>query len=151
MLIRINSASGALLMQHLDIKVPVLCKVFGSIFYSWIYVYCACMLSCFSPFQLCVTWWTAACQAPLSMGFSRQAYWSGLPCPPPGDLPDPGIGPASLTSPALAGMFFTTSALWEAQNLMSRCLFKVFKVLIQTFGKNLEKFWPGKKDIPLLT
>ena len=53
MLIRIHSASGALLMQHLDIKVPVLCKVCGSIFYSGIYVYCACMLSCFSPFSLC--------------------------------------------------------------------------------------------------
>ena len=44
-------------------------------------------------------------QAPLSMGFPRQEYWSGLPCPPPGDLPDPGIEPAS---PALAGRFFTT-------------------------------------------
>ena len=42
-----------------------------------------------------------SCQAPLSMGFSRQEYWSGLPCPPPGDLPDPGIEPASLASPAL--------------------------------------------------
>ena len=49
------------------------------------------------------------------MGFSRQEYWSGLPCPPPGDLTDPGIGPKSLVSPALAGGFFTTSATWEAQ------------------------------------
>ena len=63
---------------------------------------------------LSATPWTGARQAPLSMGFSRQAYWSGLPCPPPGDLPDPGIGPASLTSPALAGMFFTTNATREA-------------------------------------
>ena len=47
-------------------------------------------------------------QAPLSMGFSRQEYWSRLPFPPPGDLPDPGIKPASLVSPALAGRFFTT-------------------------------------------
>ena len=53
--------------------------------------------------QLCPTLWTAACQAPLSMGLSRQEYWSGLPCSPPGDLPDPGIEPASPTSPALAG------------------------------------------------
>ena len=52
--------------------------------------------------------------APLSMGFSRQEYWSGLPCPPPGDLPDPEIEPVSLMSPALAGGFFTTSATWEA-------------------------------------
>ena len=53
-----------------------------------------------------------ACQAPLSMGFSRQEYWSGLPCPPPGDL-HPGMAPESLMSPALAGGFFTTSAAWE--------------------------------------
>ena len=51
--------------------------------------------------------WTVACQAPLFMGFSRLEYWSGLPCPPPGDLPDPGIKPVSLPSPALAGRFFT--------------------------------------------
>ena len=53
---------------------------------------------------------TAARQAPLSMGFSRREYWSGLPRPPSGDLPDPGIEPASLMSPALAQGFFTTSA-----------------------------------------
>ena len=47
------------------------------------------------------------------MGFSRQEDWNGLPCPPPGDLPDPGIKPASVMSPALAGRFFTTSATWE--------------------------------------
>jgi len=48
------------------------------------------------------------------MGFSRQKQWSGLPCSPPGDLPDPGIEPTSLMSPALAGRFFTTSATWKA-------------------------------------
>ena len=67
------------------------------------------LLSHFSCVRFCVTLWTAAHQAPLSMGFSRQEYWSGLPCPPPGDLPDPGFEPASL-SPALAGGFFTTGA-----------------------------------------
>ena len=55
------------------------------------------MLSHFSHFQLFAAQWTVAHQAPLSMGFSRQEYWSGLPCLPPGDLPDPGI---ELTSPA---------------------------------------------------
>ena len=54
-------------------------------------------------------------QAPLSMGFSMQAYWSGLPSPPPGDLPNPGIEPTSLMSPALASGLFTSSATWEAQ------------------------------------
>ena len=52
--------------------------------------------------------WTVAQLAPLSMGFSRQEYWSGLPFPSPGDLPDPGMEPASLVSPALAGGFFAT-------------------------------------------
>ena len=52
------------------------------------------------------------------MGVSRQEYWSGLPCPPPGDLPNPGIELASLMSPALAGGFFTTSATWEAQDVL---------------------------------
>ena len=66
---------------------------------------CAKLLSCV---QLFATVGAIACQAPLSMGFSRQEYWSGLPCPPPGDLSDPGIEPMSLASPALAGRFFTT-------------------------------------------
>ena len=61
-------------------------------------------------FQLCVTLWTVAHQATLSMGFSRQEYWNGLLCPPPGDLPHPGTEPASLMSPALAGGFSTPSA-----------------------------------------
>ena len=63
--------------------------------------------------------WIVAHQAPLSMGFSRQEYWSGLPCPSPGDLPDPGIEPVSLTSPALAGGFFTTRTTWEAPYKLS--------------------------------
>ena len=54
--------------------------------------------------------WTIARQAPLSMKFSWEEYWSGLPFPSPGDLPDPGIKPESLVPPALAGGFFTTSA-----------------------------------------
>ena len=58
--------------------------------------------------------WTVAHQAPLSMGFSRQEYLSGLSCPPPGNLPDPGIKPVSLMSLALASRFFTTSDSWEA-------------------------------------
>ena len=61
-----------------------------------------------------VTLWTIAHQAPLSMDFSRQEYWCGLPCPPPGDLPDPGIEPMSLMSPALEARFFTISTAWEA-------------------------------------
>ena len=59
------------------------------------------VLSHFSCVQLFVTLWTVARQAPLSMEFSRQEYWSGLPCPPPEDLPDPGIKPTSLAAPTL--------------------------------------------------
>ena len=65
----------------------------------------------FSCVRLFVTLWTVARQAPLSMGFSKQEYCSGLPCPPPEYLPDPGIKPVSLKSPALAGRLFTTSAI----------------------------------------
>ena len=67
-----------------------------------------CLLSYFSHLQLFATLWTIAHQALLSMGFSKR----GLPCPPPGDLPHPGIELASFTS-TVAGGFFTTSATWE--------------------------------------
>ena len=61
--------------------------------------------------------WTLAVQAPLSMGSSRQGYWSGLPCPPPGELPIQGSNLCPLClSPALASGFFTTSTTWEAQD-----------------------------------
>ena len=70
------------------------------------------VLSHFSHVQLSVTPRTVARQAPWYMGFSRQEYWNRLPFPSPGDLPDPGIEPTSLMSPALAGGFFTTGATW---------------------------------------
>ena len=62
-----------------------------------------------------VTPWTVAHQTPLSMGFSRQEYWSGLLCPPPGDLPDPGIESVVHTSTELAGRFFAISTTREAR------------------------------------
>ena len=86
----------------------------------------------FSHAQLFETPRTVALGAPLSMGFSRQEYWSGLPGPPPGDLPNPGVKPASLTSPALAAGFFTTRATcpfrappftgrdWNGNNLLQQ-------------------------------
>ena len=75
----------------------------------------ACMLTHFSQVWLFAILWTVACQAPLSMGFSRQKYWSGLPSPPLGDLPQPRVKPVSTMSPALAGGFFITSTTWKAQ------------------------------------
>ena len=77
---------------------------------------CTCVLSCV---RLFVTPWTVDHQALLSMGFSTQEYWTGLPCPPPGDLPNPEIEPMSLTSPALIGGFFTIHSTWEALNWLS--------------------------------
>ena len=73
------------------------------------------LLSRFIHVWLCVTPWTVAHQASLSMEFSRQEYWNGLPLPAPGDLPYPGIKPESPPSPELAGEFFTTSTTWEVQ------------------------------------
>ena len=68
---------------------------------------CGCVL----PFA---TLWTVAHPAPLFMGFSRQEYWKSVAIPSPGDLPDPGIEPVFLMSPAFASRFFPTSATWEA-------------------------------------
>ena len=82
---------------------------------------CACgHISCV---RLFVMLWTVALQTPLSMGFSRQEYWSGSPCPLPGNLPDLGIEPASLMSSELADGFFTTSATWEAPPTYTVVLF----------------------------
>ena len=74
---------------------------------------CACLPSHFSRIGLFAALWTIARQAPLSMGYSRQEFWSGLPYVPLEDLPNPGTKPMSLKSPALAGRFFTSSATWE--------------------------------------
>ena len=79
------------------------------------------------------------------MGFSRQEYWSGLPCPPPGIFPDPGIKPTSFISPALAGRFFTTSITWEVprplgERKMSPLLFSYNNPKrLRRDGKNTQK------------
>ena len=78
----------------------------------------------FSHVPLFATPWTSASQAPLSMEFSRQEYWNGMPCPP-SDLLDPEIEPVSLLSPALAGEFFTTSATWKIIFLYNEMKVKV--------------------------
>ena len=78
---------------------------------NWVCMY---VLSHSSCVRLIATPWTVARQAPLSMGFSSQEYWNGLPFPSPGDLPDPGIEP---TSPALAGGFFTPEPLGKTNEL----------------------------------
>ena len=79
--------------------------------------------------------WTVGRQSPLSMGFSRQEYWSGLPFPSPGNLPDPGIKPAFLLSPALAGGFFTTRATWDANVVLIIVMWKIL-------DRNIFQFLP---------
>ena len=86
-----------------------------------------------SRVRLFVTPRTVAPQAPLSMGSSRQEYWSGWPFPPPGDLPHPGIKPASLKSPALTGRFSTNSATWEA---LVMCIQEFNPVLVYVTGNH---------------
>ena len=82
---------------------------------------CVCVCACVSVFSLSVrsdsfaASWTVACQAPLSVVFFRQEYWSGLPFPLPGDLPDPGIEPMYPMFPALAGRFSTTKSAGNPQ------------------------------------
>ena len=83
-------------------------------FCSLIIMVHACQAAC--CVWLSGTLWTIVHQAPLFMGFSRQEYWSGLQYPPLGDLPEAGFKPASLMSLSLAGIFFTTSTIWEAQS-----------------------------------
>ena len=78
-----------------------------------------------SRVRLFATPWTAACQAPLSMGFSRHEYWSGLPLPPPGDLPDPGTQLQSPVPPVLAGRFFTVTHFIRLLLLLLSCFSRV--------------------------
>ena len=107
------------LLDYVNVSIPARCYLIGE---AWVcgteiflyYFLHACMLSRFSHVQLFATLWTAARQAPLSMGFSRQECWSGLPYPPPGGCPNPEIEPRSPVSPALAGGFLTTVGTWEA-------------------------------------
>ena len=86
------------------------CSVLMEVVFHFFFV----LVCTLNHIQLFVTLWTVAHQAPLSMEFPRQEYWSGLPSPSPGDLPRPGNEPASPTSPALALEFFTTEPTWEA-------------------------------------
>ena len=104
------------------------------------------MLSCFNCVWLFATLWTVAHQASLSTGILQVEYWSGLPCPPSEGLPDPGIEPASPTSPALTGRFFTASATWEAQNLLeiickTHFCSEIFGSYEKSKIKNENKLW----------
>ena len=100
-----------------------------------------CLVACHVP--LFAIPLTVTLQTSLSIGFSRQEYWSGLPCPPPGDLYGPGIKPVSLTSPALLGRFFTTSATWEAQHTSSYAGLTLVSQLCPTLCYPMDCSSPG--------
>ena len=94
-----------------SVKALLGARLCAQTFPYWSTRYCEYKYVCvLSRVQLFATLYTVARQAPLCMGFSRQEYQKGLPCPPPGHLPDPGIDLVSLMPPALAGGFFTTIA-----------------------------------------
>ena len=104
-------------------------------------VLCCAVLCCSVVSDSAISW-TVVCQAPLSMEFSRQEYWSGMPFPTPGDLPDSGIEPVSLMCPALAGRFFTTSVTWEVRERPSFILLHVDNQLSQNhFWKDYFHYW----------
>ena len=107
-----------------------------------------CVCTHANSLQLCPTLcnWTVACQAPLSMGFSRQECWSGLPCPPPGDLPNTGIKPPSFLSPALAVGFFTTRTAWETHQAYTECQ-HILYVPTHSIDKN---HWIGKIHMSII-
>ena len=116
-------------------------------------IYLSLMLSHFSRVRLTVTPLTVARQAPLSMGFPRQEYWSGLPFPSPGGLPDPGIEPTSLKSPAMAGRFFTTIcylylSLTEARGRRRGGRNQIHKTIFTPFmGTTKITHWIKKKKV----
>ena len=105
---------GYVITGYLYSFLPVPCEI-AIIYFTHAYaiIMCEYIGSHLSGVLLFATLWTVARQAPLSMGFSRQEHWSGFLCPRPGDLPDPGIEPMSFMFPALAGRFFTTSAICQ--------------------------------------
>ena len=102
-----------------------------------------CMLS---RIQLLGTLWAVAHQAPLSLVFSRQEYWSGLPCPPPGDLPNPGIKPASPASPALQADSLPTEPPWDPGSILHPALLRAKAVCKLTWSKTV----PGSTELILL-
>ena len=101
-----------------------------------------CVLRHFNRVWLFASPWAVACQAPLSMAFSRQEYWSGWPCPS-GGFPDLGIEPESLMSPALTGWFFTFSTTWEAPVLDINPLLGIWFAYFLLFNRLPSRFVNG--------
>ena len=125
---------------------------FMCLWFAWKYPMGVCsnlLMCCVQSLQSCPTLCDprdCSPQAPLSVGFSRHEYWSGLPFPSPGHLPHPGIEPGSLTCPALAGGFFTTSATWEVQSHL-RTLQNIKKPLGLVLSPFLFFKWNPKTEL----
>ena len=103
-----------------------------------IYMQSTCVLSRFNHVWLFATLWIIARHASVSKGYSRQEYWSGLPCSPRGDLSDPRIEPVSLKSSALVGGFFTTNTNWEtlyAEYIMQNARLDDYKLKSRLWGE----------------
>ena len=97
---------------------------------------CLCLLSRFSHIQLLVTLWTVALEAPLSIGFCRQEHWSGLSCPPPGDLPDTGIEPASPAASALQADSLPLSHQENPEVSLRTIFLKTFLLILIRSGRS---------------
>ena len=116
-------------LKHFWCPKPLNIGVFKTHFFGCFFFFLLrCLPSVCSHVQLSVTPWIVAHQAPLSMGLSRQEYWSELPFPTPGNLPNPGIKPKSLASPALAGRFFTFACACLCSQLLPLCLTRCYGV-----------------------
>ena len=122
-----NVTNLRLLNTQLIFSISIL--YFCSFFLTHVHLYmcvcvcvCVCVQSHFSSVQLFATLWTVACQAPLLTGYSKVRKWGRLPWHFPGDLPNPGTEPKSLTSPALASRFFTTEPRGKPQRNMCMCM-----------------------------
>ena len=106
--------------------------------------HCACVLICFSRVQPFVTPWTVACQAPLSMGFSRQEYWSGLPFPSPGALPHLGIKPGLLHCQVGSLALAPTREPHKyvlIRNQINFCQFTIYIVIFEVVYLTFKKEW----------
>ena len=123
----------------------ILCRLTFNPGHTWMNVFvCVCVLCMISPVLLFSTPWTVAHQAPLSMEFPSQEYWSGLPFPPPGGLPDPGMEPVSLASPALTGRCSTTAPPGKSSWMNEELLLPP----VQRWGNSITGWFRALPEIP---
>ena len=140
---------------YIYIHTHYICIHYTYTYTLYIYNVCVFMLGHFSRVWLCATLWTVACQAPLSMGFPRQRYWSVLPCPPPGDLPNLEIEPRSpalqaVSLPWAQASFLLNVLSWKKVKMKSLShvwsLVTPWTVAYQappSMGFSRQEYWSG--------